>query len=265
MQVSCAAVICVRNEEPYIFRTLNYLTTQGIEVLVIDHESTDETVSICREFLGKGLLRLETLEWKGVFDLTVQLKAKARITEQLQHDWIIHTDADEWLQSSVEEESLLSGITRMDRAGWNVINFDEFVFVPEFGQDMDERTHERHILNYYYFAPFPNRLMRAWKRSANLSNITSGGHKLSGTSVKLAPETFILRHYLVLSHKHALRKYVGRDFSEQDLAKNWHGNRLNIPAESLRLPPAHSLKRLPSWDSIEFDRSDPKKTVYWQW
>jgi glycosyltransferase involved in cell wall biosynthesis len=265
MTVTCVAILCVRNEGLHIRRTLRGLVEQGIEVVVIDHESTDDTVAICEDFLGNGLLSIDRLHWNGEYNQTAQLKAKTSIVDMLQHDWIIHTDADEWLASPIEGETLLHGIQRISDSGFNVINFEEFVFLPYQGQKLGSNSYEKEILSYYFFAPYEQRLMRAWKRVANLQNIESGGHVLKGAAIKVAPVAFILRHYLALSHEHAVRKYVGRVFSEEDLEKGWHGNRLGITAEDLILPMPEELKKLSRWDSLDFDRSEPKKEHYWAW
>jgi glycosyltransferase involved in cell wall biosynthesis len=265
MTISCAAILCVRDESLHIRRALSDLIHQGIEVAVIDQESTDGTIEICEEFVGAGLLSIDRLNWTGVYDLTAQLKAKARIVEKLRHDWVIHTDADEWLQSPVEGETLLEGLDRISENGCNVINFEDFVFLPHHGQRVGLDSYEKNILNYYFFAPWKKRLMRAWKRSAGFQNIESGGHLLSGKAVKIAPEDFILRHYIVLSHEQAVQKYVGRIFSERDLEKNWHSNRLYLSAEALELPAPDNLKKLSRWDSVNFDRSEPRKEHYWGW
>lgn len=263
--VTCAAILAVRNEALHIRRALTAFIKQGIDVVVIDNDSTDETADICREYLGKGLLFMDQAAWTGRFDLSAQLEAKRRVAARLDHDWLIHADADEWMQSPIEGESLLEGICRVSAKGYNAINFDEFVFLPAHDTNDLPGRYEREILHYYFFAPSENRLMRAWQRSANLSNKASGGHRLAGNNLNIAPESFILRHYIVLSQQDAMRKYVGRTFSETDLSKRWHGNRLQLTEEQLRLPGRHRLKELSAWDAAEFDRSDPKHRHYWEW
>ena len=148
MTISCAAILCVRNESLHIRRSLSDLVHQGIEVAVIDHESTDGTFEICEEFAGTGLLSIDRLKWGGVYDQTAQLKAKARIVEKLRHDWIIYTDADEWLQSPVEGETLLEGLDRITENGFNVINFEEFVFLPHHGPRVGLESYEKNILTF---------------------------------------------------------------------------------------------------------------------
>ena len=263
--VTCAAIMAVRNEAPHIERALRTFIRQGIDVVVIDHASIDSTVDICSQYIGGGLLRIEHLPWEGVYDQTAQLAAKASIVRELHHDWIIHADADEWLQSIVTGETLREGITRVSSLGYNVINFDEFVFLPPPDETGDLHDYEKKLLHYYFFAPFEKRLMRVWKRSDGLSNLGSGGHTLTGGELNVAPDNFILRHYIALSQEHALQKYLGRTFSAVDLAKGWHANRVNLTARQLKFPSLRKLKQLEHWHSVDFDRGDPKRNHYWEW
>jgi glycosyltransferase involved in cell wall biosynthesis len=263
--VTCCAVLGVRNEAAHLRRALSAYTNQGIDVVIIDNASTDDTLAICREFLGRGLLRVEYLPWHGVFDLSAQLEAKDRIFKSLPHDWIIHADADEWLQSPRPGEGLVDGITRLAEQGFNAINFDQFVFLPEH-QDTPEEYEKVFLRYYYYHRPeSAKRLMRAWKRIEDFDHRESGGHKLKGANLRVAPENFVLRHYIVLSYSDAVSKYVGRKFSTNDIQKGWHRGRLNISAERLLLPDISRLKKLPRWDSKDFDRSTPYRTHYWRW
>ena len=263
--ITCVAILAVRNEALHMHRALSSFIEQGIDVVVIDHESTDGTLEICKEFLGNCILSIEALPCRGVFNLSEQLEAKTRIINELPHDWVIHTDADEWLQSPVKGESLREGIVRIDGLGYNAINFEEFVFLPGPDESNDLHDYSKKLLYYYFFYPHEKRLMRAWKRGCEFNNVATGGHTLGGIGINLAPEAFILRHYIVLSQQHAVKKYGNREFSDMDLKKGWHGNRLNLDAKRLTLPETRYLKKLPCWDNVNFDRSDPKKTHYWDW
>jgi glycosyltransferase involved in cell wall biosynthesis len=265
--VSCVAILCVRNEALQIARALESYVRQGIEVVVIDHSSTDDTLNICDHYFGQGLIRVQHLPWHGVYDQTAQLAAKEAIINSLSHDWVIHADADEWLQSPADAESLVDGISRVSAGGFNVINFEEFVFIPPVNADIPavDSNFREELLHYYFFSPAQNRLMRAWRRADGLSNRASGGHRLVGKDVRIAPEPFILRHYIALSPQHALQKYGDRKFSDADMQKGWHANRRNLCAHDLVFPRADTLKRLRVFNSKDFDRSEPKRTHFWNW
>lgn len=267
--VSCAAVLAIRNEAPYLPALLAGLLDQGIAVFILDNGSSDESLSIIRSFMNSGELHVEPLAWTGNYDLYNIIRAKQRVSNQLPHDWVIYLDADEWLQSPVAGERLREGITRVDALGYNAINFEEFVFLPvgkaSDGADLSGREFRQDTLDYYFFAPHPQRLMRAWRTSAGFSNLTSGGHKLEGRGLRLAPENFILRHYIGLSQQHIINKYVGRPFAPENFKRGWHGNRIGLTAEQLRFPEAGELNRLSHFTDKNFDRSKPRKKHYWQW
>lgn len=256
------AVLCVRNEAPYLAVGLARLVAEGLDVAVIDNDSTDGTADILDAF-GHAIVHRSRLPFHGCFDLTAQLEAKQRLFRQLRTDWVVHVDADEILQSPRTGETLRQGIERLD-ADWNVVNFEEFVFVPTSADESHEgRDYQARMLHYYFFAPRPRRLMRAWKASAGLSHV-GGGHTLTGPDVRVAPENFLLRHYPLLSLNHARLKYPTRVFAPGDLAKGWHKNRLNVRADQIAFPPADSLRSLRSADDKAFDRSVPWRRHFWE-
>lgn len=264
-RLKVAAIICARNEELHINRCLSNILEVGFDAVLIDHDSEDRTVDIARRHLGRGLLSIERLKWKGYFGLQDQLRRKSEIIAQLDHDWVVHLDADEWLCAPPPATSLRDGIERVDQAGFNCINFDEIVFVP--GED-DDFTHTdctRAMTTYYYYAPKQLRLVRAWRRDAGLDNIGYAGHFLAGEGMKLCPANFILRHYIALSHQHAIRKYVGRKFDERELNMGWHFNRFGLMPDDLRLRPSTHLRQLDHWGQQQFDLSAPSTLHYWEW
>jgi glycosyltransferase involved in cell wall biosynthesis len=263
--VSAIALLCARNERDHALRAIELLIESKIDVVLIDHESTDGTRAAAASLLGRGLLSIEHQPWRGSFSLTDQLRMKAELGRQAHHDWIVHIDADEWLCSPYPGQSLLEGISAADAAGANAINFDEFVFLPTDQQRFDARACHQEMLQYYFFQPSHPRLMRAWKRNAGLDNQTRAGHKLTGAALHLHTEYFILRHYIVLSALHAQEKYLGRSFSEEDRLKDWHRNRAQFRHEDLQLPSATELHRLPHWTSKDFVKTAPRKKHFWNW
>ncbi len=259
------AIICVRNEAIHLRRSIGYLIASGIDVHLIDNGSTDGSREIAQEFLGRGLVAIDDLPWTGTFSLSEQLAAKQRIIAASNYDWIIHTDADEWLCPPVEGQSLLDGIAEAHQAGCARINFHELVFVPLPGEDFYREDYASLMRTYYFFRPMHPRLNRAWNRKAGLVNTHSGGHQLAGENLRLYPKDFFLRHYIVLSERHGISKYVGRTFAEEDLAKGWHANRLVITAENLRVRPAPGLRRLDDPSRMNFDLSMPLSRHFWHW
>lgn len=261
------AVITFRNEEAYLAQTLRHLLRNNVSVFLMDNGSTDNSRRICESPEFESIVAgIRDLPFYGTFDLTRQLAAKLAVISELDADWVIHADADELMQSPREGETLRDGIARHDAAGFNVIDFDEFVFLPLEGQlNTPNGSGLPSARHYYFFQPVPLRLMRAWKGSAGLSMVEGGGHRLSGERIVLAPEQFILRHYPFHSAEHAATKYANRSFAPAELARGWHVNRVGQPPENFAFPAPSTLEHLADPNSRKFIKSRPHKLHYWQW
>ena len=256
----CAAVVACRNDAVMLERHLPLWIAEGLEVVVIDHSSDDNTRAVAERWLGQGVLAVEHLDWQGTFSLSQQLSAKATVIEGLEHDWIIHLDADEWLHSPRDGETLQQAISRLAAGGANAVNFEEFVFLP-LGPGLSAD-------HYYFFAPAPQRLIRAWKHRCGFSNQTSGGHRLMGegeTALQVAPENLVLRHRIVHNQRQARRKYLERRFEAAELQQGWHHNRRRLSARQLTFPDPAELQQLHRTDQRQLERIHPHSQHYWHW
>jgi glycosyltransferase involved in cell wall biosynthesis len=260
-----AVIITVRNEELHIRRCLEQWISDACDVVLIDHDSSDKTVHLAREFLGRGLISIERLPWRGYFSLKDQLRQKKSIAAELDHDWLIHADADEWHESPWGYR-IVDAIARVDAEGFNCIEFDEFSFVPWPNEDFARHGYHKLMLTYYRYELFKPYLVRAWRRDIDAHNIEAGGHFITASGeLRIYPQHFILRHYIALSLDHVCNKYIGRTFDQAELKVGWHGSRAVLTREHLRLRPSPYLRQLPRWDSIDFDRSNPTDQFFWEW
>ncbi len=255
------AVVAIRNGSFYFPRLCKHARDNGILLAVIDNDSEDNLQDLIVEN-SDVVIKSERLKYDGYFDLVKQLEAKERMIQTLTTDWVIHLDVDELLFSDTHKEPLVDALLRVQNAGFNAINFDEFVFLPI------ERIKRFHSENYdtmnwyYFFEPRQNRLVRAFRKNLR-TQITSGGHNVEG-EVKLYPNNMIMRHYMFENRKHAKKKYRFRQYSIQDIENKFHGNRTPLQNNKLAFPTKKSLKRsaLSDWS---LDKSDPKKNHFWQW
>jgi len=261
-KIRVLAIVCIRNEEIHIRRCLTHLIESGLDVILIDNDSTDRSVEIAKEFLGNGLLRIERLPWSGEFSLADQLNLKKQIILSSKYDWIVHADADEWLCSSVEGQTLYEGIVEADAAGFNCINFYEIVFVPLTGEDFYVENYAELMSTYYFYNKF--RLHRAWKRTTTNPN---GDYMLGWDSyahnLKISPNIFFLRHYIILSEQHAKQKYLKRVYSTKETKKGWHVDRTNIKHFNVKNIPG--LKHTDNPNIHKFDLGTPLKRHFWEW
>jgi len=260
------AIVCIRNEVHYLPALLSHLGREGLDIAVIDNGSTDGSREFLESKLGQGILFVKDLPYKGSFSLRDQLEAKAEVIASIDHDWVLHSDADEIIHSTSSNVSLVDVARAAQDGGYNVINFEEFVFIPKPGQDAIQLGDQREILRYYYFAPIPTRLMRMWKRDSDLDNRSGAGHSLEGNK-GIFPETQILRHYITLNQSHINNKYIGRVFDNAELSRGWHRNRIGLTENDLsfaRIPATHGSE-LSCPKDRNFDRSKPRKSHYWSW
>lgn len=262
------AIVCARNESIHIRQSLADLLSQGLEIILIDHDSTDDTVTRAQCFLGRGLLSIEKMPWRGFFSLADQLEFKRQIIKQVPHDWVLHVDADERLDTPRELSGLMEALRTADTAGYNCLNFNEFVFIPRPGETFEIPYYRSLMTTYYFFRPCHPRLMRAWKRNAGFDNVVEAGHRLIGDGLKVFPQDLILRHYLMLSGAHWERKYKNRIFAEAEVAKGWHRDRISIPKVDLATltTAAHGyLRDLPFAASRTFATDRPAMKHFWEW
>ncbi len=228
------AIIAARNEGDIIAQVLADLIAQKVDVYFIDHASSDDTVEQVTPFLGKGLLAIEHFPEESGFppeDATRFawshiLQRKEQLAQQLAAHWFIHHDADELRDSPWGDVPLRDAIRRVDRLGYNAIDFETYNFPPVqdgFGRGDDPRT----FFRYYEPAPaFDARQIKCWKKQPGPVVLSvTGGHEVSFAGRKVFPQRFILRHYPIRSQEQGERK-VFRDrqprFVAEERKLGWH-------------------------------------------
>jgi glycosyltransferase involved in cell wall biosynthesis len=260
-----AAVMVVRNERPYLGNCLRHLIDNGIDFYIVDNASTDETRDLlASEPFRKSLIGVETYPFDGTFDWQGLVQARENAARRMDADWVLFVSADEMMHSYAPNERLCDAIARIDREGWDVIDFNEFVFLPAERDYTTDCEGYPPLHHYYFFEKHKPRLMRARRADLEISHLDAGGHVFSG-EFALAPETFALRHYIFRTQTHAFEKYSNRVFRSDELARNWHNNRHAQERDKFLFPPVHALQRLDDPQSRALDLSLPRKRHYWQW
>ncbi|MTW22662.1 glycosyltransferase family 2 protein [Allochromatium palmeri] len=240
------ALLAIRNEALYLERCLRHLTEQGLESYLIDNDSTDDSLEIARAWLGRGLLGIESRPYPGFYDWRGILERKAELAVELGDHWYIHHDADEIRQSPVPGQSLAEAITAADAAGYDAIDFLEFVFVPTaHTQDACGADYVTALPHAYYFQPNPLHRVNAWRHAGSVDLLSFGGHRAEFPGQRLSPEPLILRHYPFLSWTHLVDKYQReRQYSAYEVEQlGWHGKRASFDAREARLPTSEELIR----------------------
>jgi hypothetical protein len=238
------AMIQAYNERRFIAPCIEHLRTQGVDVYLIDNESTDDTVAIAERYLGKGVIGIESLPRAGGFELKQQCRRQEELAADLDADWLIHHDVDEMRVSPTRGQTLAEAIREADEAGFNAIDFIEFAFVPTLeASDHDHPSFALTMRSYYPFRPWVPHRLNAWKRQDEPVELeSSAGHVVGFPGLQVSPRPLFMRHYLFLNVEHALDKFVRREFAEEEVASGWYGWRATVTAEDIRLPSASQLR-----------------------
>ena len=108
--VRIVALLTVRNEERFLHRCLDHLLSQGVEVCVVDNDSTDRTLEIARAFLGRGVFRIERAPYRRIYAWPELLRDKERLAMEIDADWFLHQDADEIREAPPPYSTLREGL-----------------------------------------------------------------------------------------------------------------------------------------------------------
>ncbi|MFB0846168.1 glycosyltransferase [Paenibacillus oleatilyticus] len=229
------ALVACHNDGDIIYHVIGDLIQQGVEVYLINHCSTDNTVEEASKWLGKGLIHIENFPedagypeenktqyiWKDI------LQRKQELSMLLDADWFIHHDSDEFRESPWNGLSLSKAIEIVDRSGYNAINFKLLNFRPT-NNHFEPGSDVREALTHFEWGEHFNRLqLKAWKNFHQpVDLVSNAGHVIEFDGKKVYPINFILRHYPIRSQVHGVQKVINerkKRFNEIEKNVNgWH-------------------------------------------
>jgi hypothetical protein len=252
------ALLATYNEERFIASCLEHLIQGGVEVFLIDNESSDGTVEIARGYLGNGLVGIENFPRSGTYRWRPLLQRKSELAMTLGADWFLHVDADEMRLTPSASTTLAEALLDVDRQGYNAVNFQEFTFVPtRENPDHDHPEFERTMRWYYPYLPGELHQLKAWKRTGGPVELAaSGGHEANFAGRRVYPAPFPMRHYLFLSVPHAVRKFVARHYDPDEVAAGLHVARARLRPEDISLQPQSELREYVS--DADLNASSPR-------
>jgi glycosyltransferase involved in cell wall biosynthesis len=238
------ALLCVYNEERFISQILSHYREQGVDVFLLNDGSTDRSEEHAREFLGKGLVEIRNLKRDNGYQWEKLLKLKASLQDEIDSDWFIHTDADEFRMPPPGYRTLKDWFFELDSRGYSAANFQEYTFLPcRESPEHDHADFQRTLKGYYPFKSGQLHRVTAWKKQKNGVDLHGmAGHVVQFTGEKLAPENGSMRHYLFLSPDHLRQKYAMREYDARESARGWHGWRNELTLDCpVRLPAQSDL------------------------
>ncbi|MRR34214.1 glycosyltransferase [bacterium] len=252
------ALISAHNEGDVIYHVIGDLIRQGVQVYLLDHCSTDNTVAEASRWLGKGLIHIENFPKDAGYPEANEkqyiwsqiLKRKEELAAQLDADWFIHSDADEFREAPWPGLTLAEGIRVADAQGYSALDFELLNFRPvnnDFVPGSDIRLALRH---YEPCEDFNALQIKAWKNlRLPVRIVDNGGHDISFDGRRVFPVKFILRHYPIRSQSHGLRKVFAerkQRFNSIERNVGWHVQYDHIASEKHNF--LHDPARLPVYD-----------------
>ncbi len=244
------AIISVYNEADIIGPVARDLVDQGILVYLIDDGSTDGTLDCVNELRGEGLIGTEqladTMPVSGgaghTFSLRRIMARKEQLACQLDADWFINHDADEFRESPWPGLSLREAIALVDHLGYNAIDFEVLDFWPTAGEQHRPGSDPRPVFQHYERGRTVNKLQaRCWRQPANgpaaqntgpetgrhqaLDLVSTAGHEAVFAGRRIFPLRFLLRHYPFRSQAHAARKLHAErraHYDPEEVEQGWH-------------------------------------------
>ncbi len=223
--LTVTAIIAAFNEEDVIGPVLADLVDQGIRVYLIDQGSTDGTLAEAKRAGGRGLVGAEQLVGED-FSLARIIRRKEVLAAELDSDWLINADADEFRESPWPGVSFFEGIQQVDRMGWNAIDFEVLNF-PPIDDSFRKGADPREVFRFCERASFVDRLqVRCWKKQPGpLDLVSSAGHEARFAGRRVFPLRFLLRHYPIRSQAHGERKLFRERrprYATDERARGWH-------------------------------------------
>jgi len=223
------AVIAARNEGDVIYHVVRDLIENGVEVYLIDDGSADNTVAEAGRWLGRGLIHIERIEpsctpcyvWREL------LAMKERLVRELNPDWCIHADADEFREAPWAGMTLAQAIDVVDAAGYNAIDFRLINFRPTDNSFIPGSDVRKSLVWYEEGAACDRIQVKAWKHNCDIpvDLVSSGAHEAQFQGRLVFPIRFLLRHYPLRSLEQ-MRFKLGPDrhdrFDATERSAGWH-------------------------------------------
>jgi hypothetical protein len=259
------AVMPAYNEGDVIGPAIGALISEGVDVYLLDHRSTDDTVAAATPWLGRGLVRIErfpdesgpgyderngdVMVWRDI------LRRVEQVSGEVQADWYLFVNADEFREAPWPGVTLADALREVDELGFNAVNFELVNFRPTPPDSFVPGSDVREALRFYEEpGPYDLLQVKAWKaQPAGPVNLNQhGGHDVLFEGKRVFPVPFVLRHYPIRSAEHGRRKVIaerlGR-FAAEERAGGWHIQYDHYGADADYL---HDRADLRAWDGDAF-------------
>jgi len=223
------------NEADILEPLLRFYERARVPVVFIDNGSTDSSGAIAQRYRTRGVLeyvRHETDE----YDLKEMLRLCLTVVERHAPEWIMHIDADHFYEPGQGFASFHDHVRDAEASGCNVIDFEEYVFLPTTADDPCEANVYERMKHYAVRDPgqaeqpteFSPLLLqpRLYRYQPGMNISDDGGHTIFyvGDRMRVHPVRGVLRHYMFRSLEQGSKKLRERRarYSRAGRSRGWH-------------------------------------------
>ena len=252
------AMLLCYNDADVLGPVIDHLVANRHDVVVWNHGSEDETESVARARVGRGVIEYQDVDraevpFKDLYG--VAARHLVSVYGGL-YDWLSWPDQDEILEGPDVARPYHEQVTEFLAAGGGWVEFDNFVFW--FTDEDDARVADPVArIRRYNLSPAASPRVRAWRFALTNERRLGNSNPIDG---RKSEANWPLRHYPMRSIEQARRR-AQHDRNQEGFQfgdKNWHYERFREDERALVVPPAklhrfdgRSLSREITWTFYE--------------
>ena len=237
------AVLTAYNEADIIRHTVRHLRDNGVGVYLINNWSTDSTLDLVLSDAGDNLVGHETFPPEGPsksFEWTRLLTRVEEVVRDLDADWVISNDADEFRFSPWPGVTIRDALYHAEQQGYSAVNHCYLNFQLTQDTYNGDTSPVEHLS---WFRPERGEMYRlnSWRKSAapSVELAWSGNHAVRFPGMSVFPYNFLCKHYPIRSLEQGSRK-VFKDrlprFQVTERLQGWHSHYDHMDASKLLVP-----------------------------
>ena len=251
------ALMTTHNEEDVIEQSIAALFDQGLDVFVVDDNSTDGTIEKL-EAIARSTSRLTldktTRKDAKFYDRKILFSAlldQADRAATYGYEWMMYVDPDEIRCSPWPGITLSSAFAHAERLGYSAVDFTVADFRYAKGQHMTSAPYESQMPRFEFGLRHGHFIqIKAWRHFSGLpvALYPSAGHDAHFASRRVFPLKFLLKHYPLRGPEHARKKIYQDRFPRYDPKEIARGAHVQYNVYRDREPEGWNPNDLLLWD-----------------
>jgi hypothetical protein len=211
--VIAIAYVILRDEVSIVEELVAHHLRQGVQIVAIDNGSTDGTLERLEQMRGRDELLAYEVRATESYAWAELVSAGLALAKRYSPDWIIHIDANTFLESSRADagRSLRDDIEDADKAGYNVLPLEVFDFYPTGDDDPGEASHYQRVRHYTPRVKLSRLQEKIFRCHPGVSS--RGGHEIvfpPHVEKRVSPSFAVMRHYMFRSSQQGVEKLLRR-------------------------------------------------------